>query len=374
MQRSTESAAPRGRVWREVVVGLVLTALAYLSCAVFSTDVFSNGLIFASLLFGLSFLAALCGAALLCYANLKKRVVLWAVGPLCGFGVAAAFGFSPMMIPMWLVLLVGAELSYHLVLKKTSRIPCAVALSALVTLCFAAQLLLFALWQGQAIDLSAFLEFLQTRAAAFAERTGNLLLENLGEEKLLATVKEFVGLLTSSLLLALPGLFLTAVFFLSYLSTVLLRLLMKQGGVLQILYPDGFYLRPSIVTAAMYATCLVFTSLFSAILPIQVYGAFTNLSSVLELIFAFTALSSFFRPRTERAFRLSPLMIASFAVFAVILISSLGGGAGLGVLVMGVVSVISVGLPVLSFIGLFQTVFAFFRDRRATPSDEEKGN
>ncbi len=373
MDRNPEAVRRPNSVLAGILSSIALAVLAFCSAGVFALDVFSAGLTVAAVFVVFSVFCAALGAALLASVHLSDRRIFWSFGPVFGFAAAAALGFSAQMIPVWIVLLGGSELLYFLVMRRTARLSCAGAFCFLLGAGVLAILALhFSAYLGT-LEPQNFVRFLQERATAFAATMSEMLKSLVSAEQLEGLGSEFDTLLASSLVSALPAMFLSVLFFVAYVASAFLRLLMKKSGALQILYPEGFYPTPSIVTAILYGICLVVSSLFSALLPMELFGALNAVSSLLEVLFAFVGLSVFLRRASERRKgKRSWLFWAALGVFFVVFFT-INYQTALYLLIAGGMFCLSLAIPVLSFFGLFHSVFAYVRSRKKPPSDEQKG-
>ena len=373
MDRHPDGAPKNSRVFSGVLAVLVTAVLAFLSGAPLIGDPFSQGLSTAALLLLTSALFSVLSAAVVCFVNLSFRSVLWAIAPVAGFSVAAALGFSVSMVPSFVLCIAASELFCHLVLKKTARIPSVTAVTVLVGLSILATLLLYARESLGTLDFGELLSFLQTRVTDFCARSVELFRASVPAEQAALLSADLETVLTSSLVLSLPGLFLSAIFFCAYTASFVLRLLMKKSGALAILYEDGFYPTPTVFTAILYAVCFLVTSLLADLVSVEVFATFSNLETVLQLLFAFVGVSWLCRSRKTRfVARPNYLLYASIGVAALVYFAS-NLSSGFGLLLMALLGILSIGLPILSFFGLFYTIIRCVRERKKKPSDDEKG-
>lgn len=369
MDRYPDDSVKSGRVFSTVLAVVVVVLLAFLSGAPLIGDPFSQGLSSAALLLLTSALFSVLSSAVLCFVNLSNRSVLWVIAPLAGFSVAASLGFSVPMVSSFVLCIASSELFCFLILKKKARIPVVTAVTVLVGLSVLVTLVLYARDTLGTLDASKILEFIQTRVTEFAARIAELFRASVPEEQAALLSANLETVLASSLVLSLPGLFLSAIFFCAYAASFVLRLLMKKSGALAILYEDGFCPFPTIVTAILYAVCFLVTSLLSDLVPIEVYAAFANLETVLQLLFAFVGISWLCSRRKQRfGLRSNSLFYLTLAVAAGVYFAS-NLSSGIGLFLMALVGLVSFGLPVLSFFGLFYTIIRTVRERKQNASD-----
>ncbi|MBR6530796.1 MAG: hypothetical protein IKT43_05220 [Clostridia bacterium] len=364
MDQAPQAKSRTARLFSVLFSEALLLVFSFLAGGIFALDLFDYGYSVAACFVLLSVLFSSLCAVILAFVNLKNRNVLWAIAPIVGYGVAAAFGFSLYMIPVWVITVGGAELLYFLFWKKTARLPLVASFSALCTVCVLAVLFLHARARFGAFDVQVILQFIQTRVGDFVRTVYELAAEFGMTEGALAlgSAEDVVRAISTSAVLSLPGLFLCPLVFIAYSMSTVLRLLTKKSGALQILYgEDGFLPMPTVVTGIVYLISLVATNLLYAALPTVAAAAASNLCTVLQLVFAFVGLAFLVRPRRER--RKANLVTALISVVAIAVYVCVSGAA-LTFLLLGVSMLVTFGIPVLSYIGLAVSLFTYFRSRR----------
>lgn len=361
-------------VW-SVLAEVLLAATAFLSCFFFAADIFAAGYTVAAAFCLFSLLMGAFSAALLAAVNLTSRRLTWAIGACVGFAAAAVVGFSPMMIPMYVAVLGGSELLYHLYLRKTSRLPLVASLSVFLALVLGAVLVLHVLARFGSFDFSALVRFVQERAGEYAARTLEMVnaFATASELEIALPVEQYAGVFATTLVLSLPGIFCACVFFIGYVASYLLRLATKVSGTLSLVYPDGFYPAPTIVTCIVYAVCLLFGTLFSGVFPTALLSAVSTLQTVLELLFLFVGLSVMFRPKQKGGVRRKRTGLIFGLLILLVFSLPVGGTFSWAALLYGAIALLGVAVPVLSYVGLFSAVFAYVRERREHHSDSQKG-
>ncbi len=374
MDRKDVSVSKTRRIVFSVFAEVLLSVLAFLASVVFASDVFKYGYSVAALVCLSAVFFSAIASALLAYLNLSSRTFLWLLAPAIGFAGAAAFGFSPMMIPIWICVFGGAELFYALYLKKTARLPLVCAVSVLFGAALAAILLLHVFALFGKVEFSALVQFVQDRTEAYVSNLFAALkpaLESVGmAEEMLS--EQYASVYATTLVLSLPGLYFSTVFFIGYVASVLLRFMTKASGALSLAYPDGFYPAPTIVTCVMYAICLVSETLLAALLPTPMVAALSTLQSVLGLLFFFVGLSVIFRKRKNGARRPGFGLLLGILVLFLFALPT-GEAFSLGSILYFVLMALSIAVPVLSYVGLFSAVFSYVRERRENSSDSQKG-
>ncbi len=175
--------------------------------------------------------------------------------------------------------------------------------------------------------------------------------------------EQTVDRLIGALVVSLPGIFAVLCLFFSYVSTFVLRLILKRARVLQALYPDGFYATPGIVSAVVFALCLILGALIGDSVSVAAFTV-ANLSAPMSFVFAMTGIGALCRRYSARR---SPFFTSVLLILAFILWF---GGAGIrtGAFPAFVASfalfVSGILYPVLYFLGLFSVVRQAFRKRR----------
>lgn len=374
MENRDVTASKTRRIVLSAVAEILLAVLAFLASAVFSWDVFAYGYSVAALFCVSSVFFSAISAALLAHLNLSNRTFLWLLAPALGFAAGAAMGFSPMMIPVWIGVFGGAELLYALYLKKTARLPFVAAFALLLGVCLGAILFLHVSHLFGKIEVSSLVQFVQNRSEAYTENlfaTIQPVLEETGLAQGMLS-EQYASVYATSLVLSLPGLYVSVIYFIAYVASFLLRLLTKANGALSLAYPDGFYPAPTIVTCIMYAVCLVSETLLASVLPATMVAALSTLQSALGLLFFFVGLSVIFREKRNGARRPRLGLVLALLVLVLFAIPT-DGSFSLGTVLYFALMLMSIAVPVLSYIGLFFAVFAYVRERRENFSDSQKG-
>lgn len=374
MEKSLESTRKSARLIFGILWQVVIAVLCFFSALIFVKDAFREGYLLAitRLLYAVG--VVLLSAVFYATLRLSRRSVVWIIGPMAGFAAAASIGFSWQMAVLWVFFLAASEVLLQLTLHKCPRIPFAVTLSALVALSLLACFSIHFYERFGDLSLGRILAFVQERLLNFVDEFAVLLrtVEAETGTVLFSAQGDFAEKMYNAVLLSLPGLFLTTVFFVAYVATYVFRLFLSHSGVRALLYPDGFYPTPSLVTAVLYAVCILYTSLFSGTTEVLLFAVVSNLEAVLQLLFCFVGLSVLTRPRKNRAHR-KPSFLPFFLVCAVGTYLAVRGVNLIGALLV-VGMAFSAAFPLLSFVGLFSTIFQLVREKRQnTPSDSQKG-
>lgn len=349
-----------------VVLAVLSGALIFGSSLLLGQDPFAHGMTWGLCLMLCAFFGVLLAASLFAFGSLKKKSPLWFGVPLLGFFAAYFFAFSQMHVLLWILFLCAGVLMYALVLRGTCRTVFVGVLCALVSVLLVASLALFLRAQNPQATVGELLEVFSARVTAFSESMLHSVSAQLGENEELKDALSAIpaGALSTSVMLSLPAALLGVCYGLSYLISVVYRLLLKRT-LLAMLYPkDGFLPRPTLVTAVVFGICLLATSLFSGLLSPALYATFSAVQTMLELLFAAVGVCVFVaRLRLRRS---RGTLFAACAVALVVVLSLVRMGVQALGLLLSLVTMLVTGLllPVLYIVGLFATVFSYVRERK----------